>query len=728
MIPTFQNSRVPAGCAVSVAFESRHKSQPFQKYLSIVSTMTSNELVTESSKDCKPTKRQKVERLVRSCRRCWLGVFLIFLAFRVGFSFRQFLGTSTNFILDDSTFFVTESRGLRTGASASISNDPIDSSSSTDQQDHDYNVTSVDSVCRRAIHHWTSNHLSQSPVTALWNHDYVQRQLQKATYQAILDCFTCRGGVRNVTEDTVLHNFIEPLHSMLDIYRLKKTLKTRAHPFVMERVVEVILRRLADPVHNPPLKIAVFGGSVTEGTGATVNNLGLSDSGRFCIAGCPWAHKLQVVLNHLLQEFSIPPLSKDAQNKVFPVVQIQNYGVGGTDSSMGSTLLEFNLFGDDMAKYDVFIQSYSSNDHQAPSGVDRDEIKYHDMQKFMRLAKAQRPCSDLPLVIQLEDTLLDSLPLQKKTIYGGLQYAREMVETAGWADFMSISYSDATRHFAYRNAADKTPDTSQFGILHPGQLFHTGIAWVLAYNFLEGLLDACDASSIVPQHDQNEPRTGTPLPLLTKDLAISDENVAVNTLWKQQSDDQERLCSLSNRNGTSTSCVYKWVTHRLGAATSAMVHAAVAKVATNIEGWQSFGYPVRKPRRTWKANTANATFTIQVNNTQTPVNRLLVLYLKSYGKSWEAARLQIVVEGRKSNSTDVDAFSWKEVDRSFLDGAHNVATSISYSHHANLGDTLLAGSDVRITFTLVGGDTFQINGIALCHMMSNNNDLSWKSK
>jgi hypothetical protein len=47
--------------------------------------------------------------------------------------------------------------------------------------------------------------------------------------------------------------------------RLPKSIKTRPHPFVMERVIEIIIKRITDPMKHPPLQIAVFGGSVTEG-------------------------------------------------------------------------------------------------------------------------------------------------------------------------------------------------------------------------------------------------------------------------------------------------------------------------------------------------------------------------------------------------------------------------------------------------------------------------------
>jgi hypothetical protein len=65
--------------------------------------------------------------------------------------------------------------------------------------------------------------------------------------------------------------------------------------------------------------------------------------------------------------------------------------------------------------------------------------------------------------------------------------------------------------------------------------------------------------------------------------------------------------------------------NRLGASTAEEVRSAIKQVATNIDGWDGVGYPVKKPRRTWQAMHENATFTIQLTNLTNPINRMLVL-------------------------------------------------------------------------------------------------------
>ena len=475
------------------------------------------------------------------------------------------------------------------------------------------NETSVKSVCQ-CVPHWAdTSATSQSVVTSLWNHHYVQKQIREAAMKSLVDCWHWLPDLKFDGFDKAnFTNLTERMLSMLTPYRLKKSLKTRASPLVTERVLEVILRRLADPIQNPPLKIAVFGGSVTEGFRARANLIGLPENMRDSEV-CPWSCRLERLLNHLLVGLVADSSNNETktQTELEQVVIVKNFAVGGTDSMIGSTLLEFNLFGEAMGEYDIVIAAFAANDGQAPQGFVRD-LMFEHAQKFMRLAKAQRPCSDLPLVIQLEDVMFDTLENQART---GLRYSREMAEAANWAGFMSVSYPDAVRDAVYADPSDAT--LTEFAQLHPGLTMHTGVAWVLAYNLLEGMLDACDAHSL-PEHGNAEPRAGFPLPLL-RDNLLSKE---VSAMWKKQSEEQLQQCT---HNKEATSCAYQFIAAKSGASTKEKVRDAITKVATNIEGWEAIGNPIRKPRRTWIATGHNSTFTIQLSNLDMPINRMLVL-------------------------------------------------------------------------------------------------------
>lgn len=181
---------------------------------------------------------------------------------------------------------------------------------------------------------------------------------------------------------------------------------------------------------------------------------------------------------------------------------------------------------------------------------------------------------------------------------------------------MALSYPDAIRDVIYRNISDTS--LIEYGELHPGMTFHTGIAWMISYGLLDGALQACDASSLA-DHIKPEPRIGITFPILGNDLQAQD----VPVLWNNETREQERLC-LENHT-TGITCAYQFIAHMLGASNADQVQKAVESVAMNIHGWEATGYPVKKPRLTWQVIHNNATFTIQMDNMKVPINRLLVL-------------------------------------------------------------------------------------------------------
>ena len=462
----------------------------------------------------------------------------------------------------------------------------------------------------------------------VWNHAYIQKQIREAAHSSLFDCWNWEGAIPDLNKtETDFGKITDRMLYLLNHYRLKKSIKTRANPLVLERVFQVILRRLADPIHNPPLKIAVFGGSVTQGVNSMANAMGLRENSK-APQLCTWACKLERLLNLILvgelsKTFGMghhgQPSKSGKETPLKKVVVVTNYAVAGTDSAIGSTMLEYNLFGSDLSKHDIFISSFGANDIQKDEGLDRDNV-YRYMQTFNRMAKAQRPCSDLPLVIQLDDILGDGVRGMTRGVREGLRYNQEMIETNNWAGFMSVSYADAVRDIVYAEPSDFI--LHEFGNLHPGFNFHTGVAWVMAYNLLEGIIGSCDAVSL-PEHDKKEPRAGFPPPLLRENF----HQERAIALWKSKAEEQSRLC---REKKAGVYCVYSFVAATHGASTKEKVRAAINKVATNIQGWEATGFPVKKPRRTWAATGLNSTFTIQLDDLTTPINRMLILV--SFGR------------------------------------------------------------------------------------------------
>ena len=479
------------------------------------------------------------------------------------------------------------------------------------------NASVVDSVCR-CIWQRTSES-PQTPLSRLWNSDTIREGIRRASRKHVKeDCWNYKGAKVNMAnytrlEDTMMH--------LLQQNRLSRSIKTRSHPFVMERVLEIILKRMHDPSNNAPLRIAVFGGSVTEGYLSRANSIGMSDSIEHNYPKCSWSCKLERLLNEVLPLFLLGQNATTGIKTGNKIVEVKNFAVAGTDSSIGVTLLEYDLLGAEMTTIDVVISAFAANNIKTPLGLERDLIMLH-MQRFLKVAKAARPCSDLPLLIQTADVMEESLyPWEgPQGIRQKLRYANEMLETASWqsasSGILALSYPDAVRDVVYRNPLDNT--LVDFGLLHPGMSFHTGMAWMVAYGLLDGILQSCDASSLA-DHGQPEPRAGILFPSLRNDLPAKD----VPGKWIQDMMTNEQQCS-QNRTGP-TKCAYQMIAHRLGAGDAAQVQRAIGRIATNIDGWEGYGKPWASPKRTWRASREKATFTIQLVDLKQPINRMLVL-------------------------------------------------------------------------------------------------------
>ena len=76
------------------------------------------------------------------------------------------------------------------------------------------------------------------------------------------------------------------------------------------------------------------------------------------------------------------------------------------------------------------------------------------------------------------------------------------------------------------------------------------------------------------------------------------------------------------------SCVYKWAGVPGSAENTTLIHEAVSKVATNIEGWEAMDTPSNNLKQSWLASGGlNSTFTIQLNDIEEPVNGFCYWYV-----------------------------------------------------------------------------------------------------
>ena len=502
---------------------------------------------------------------------------------------------------------------------------------------------------------------------------------------------TCWGDETYESRDKRLfQQFLSDLYESLDIHRLRRTVKAPAHPQVSREILNIVLKRIEDPSKNPPLKIAVFGGSVTQGCWSMANIYGLPAGGINCRIECSWTTKLQDLINTALGHDE--------------VVEVHNLAMGGTDSDVGATLMEYNFFPNQLQgnDFDIIVSAYSSNDGQPAE--EQIEDLYEAWQRFVRLAADQRPCSILPLVIQVEDNSLDFLSSSHKSpLYNRLRYSREMVQTAVWnGNVMAMSYADGTRDLVYSNASVKLLAESE---LHPGQGFHTGVAWVLAWNLMNAMLEACDAPFLSTSSAIKEP-----LPLLSRSLLFDN----VSEIWMKEIKEKEDLCRNDGKI-TRAKCAFQWLAAVQAQRDKGAIAQKMETVLTSNHGWEAVGFPIRRPRRTWQGSGVHSNFTIQIDNLDMDIDSMMVLYLKSYGPKWESVKLSLVIWGKEPPSAPPNNDKpWIELYQTELKGSHNSETSINYSERIDLGTFLKVGSSIRATFKIISGEQFQVNGMAVC--------------
>lgn len=111
-------------------------------------------------------------------------------------------------------------------------------------------------------------------------------------------------------------------------------------------------------------------------------------------------------------------------------------------------------------------------------------------------------------------------------------------------------------------------------------------------------------------------------------------------------------------------------------------------------------------------------FTMEWKEITRPVRAVTWMIMRSYGEKWEGSRLRVEVwsGGTRMASEEIV-------------GSHNKKTSETYNikmrlrdgaggdageKHVGNGGGAAVGSDLKITFELIGGTTFKISGMAIC--------------
>jgi hypothetical protein len=532
-----------------------------------------------------------------------------------------------------------------------------------------------------------------------------------------------------VASEPSFQNWVNDLFEFHNESRLRKTRINTAESNSVRKILEIIERRLKhlqenadveadgdDTMDAEPLRIAVLGGSVTQGINCHANPLGLNLK-----QDCTWPSRLEYMFNEGLFGGH-------------QVVNITNMGGGGSSSEIGALVMEYQLFPNRLIPH-IIMASFAPNDFKQP---DLENVFYEEVQGFLQLATNVRPCdNNLPLVVIADHMYAAHDNPAKQHILSGY-YAT----LAAWYDVMAFNHANIARHQLIRNFENDTAIQQLMGSdfnVHMGAGFHIGMAWTALFNFLESFVDTCNDWSISTSSTMDNPNQSHAATVngriddvlkgpavkhiskLPKEAPLS----SVVDRWRQRSEEAKSRCSTiattrSNVNRTKTTsaapdlivCSHAWMVGKgTGINKPKKLREFMKPVLKSSDGWAAAGKPVQNPRTGWYAQKTNATFAMHFPIMEVPVHFLTIVSMTSYGPAWIGSKLKIKMTiNHPSNSTMLP-----DVSKDEIDGFHEVRTSVHFPHKFELpGNGASVGDNVILEAKLVGGSKFKINGIALC--------------
>ena len=365
-------------------------------------------------------------------------------------------------------------------------------------------------------------------------------------------------------------------------------------------------------------------------------------------------------------------------------------------------------------------------------------------------------------------TILSSQTIHLLSTYYG-------IGSISYADAVrDIVYGD-TREWWFSSNWYETKSETYIRAVHPNMGMHISMVWIVAYNLLNLVTTYCSLPIISttsttnndkwkhqqhqrPQqqrrHHEGIERTSNgvwdygytnrsilidvPLqytkelvggpkqkprclpPPLTPDLSLEH----ITELWKDEYDRNVKLwstyeecierggVSASNNNVTyvneasiSKPCIYSWVAkleRKLD--NPARLTDRIAKYLTSNEGWSAMD---DNNKLGWVPTSGlGSKFTMEFKKIVQPVRAVTWMIMRSYGEKWDGSMLSVEVW---SNGT--------LLAKQDIEGYHDKKTSETYNIKMRLdgkGPGAGVGSDLQINFTLIGGTTFKISGMAIC--------------
>ena len=271
--------------------------------------------------------------------------------------------------------------------------------------------------------------------------------------------------------------------------------------------------------------------------------------------------------------------------------------------------------------------------------------------------------------------------------------------------------------------------------------------WIVGFYFINMVTTYCslpshDLSDGTPDkesHDNLHAGLGLPLetklkgwpkqrprglpPMLTEDLSlenISDiwfnDTKATNHLWKNFTECVAESKVINDAEPIEKPCMYSWVVglERFLDKSEALTNKIKPQMIFN-EGWSAAN---DNNKLGWVPSDKGSKFAMEWKSVTQPIRSYTLMIMRSYGDKWEGSKLKVEIWSKN-----------KLMASDEIVGFHNKKTSETYNVKMKIGDVRFSsheqtdvmtskeipiGSDLKIIFELVGGNTFKILGMAIC--------------
>ena len=432
-----------------------------------------------------------------------------------------------------------------------------------------------------------------------------------------------------------------------------------------------------------PLRVAVYGGSVTWGTncwtGVRLANF----------HNCAWPRRLQLLLDALLGAGR---------------VEILSVAEGGTSSEAGSDLV-LGRIGYPSASWspDVVVNAYATNDmhflsasRAASLGLPLQDHVRDAQERFVRASlRAEGACAPPPALVLFDDYVGN----EQRGVAGTLAGRAAMDMLRAWYPGVGVvSYADAVREQVYRDTAAalfspqwRSADGAVRRNVHPGSAAHMAMALVLLFAALSAAEDACGPAAAPAPPALPPPLRAAALANVSRDIAAAEAEEAA-------------LCRGAAGGGGGAgrrrACAFAFSS--VGVDSAAELEARIGGALEAAEGWE-VGMEHRKVGLLARAERAAARFLVE--GAAAPGSALRVHYTTSYGAGWEGSAAAVRVE---------DAGGAGVLGEATLRAWHGMQTSVTYAEKVPLRRVAPVGASLRVTIEMVSGARFRLSGMWLC--------------